>query len=413
MKYRISSTNRNLEGTVNLPASKSISNRVLIIEALSNGFSQIHNLSDSDDTKVLAAALNSNSNKFDIGHAGTAMRFLTAFVSRIIGEWEITGSERMKQRPIKILVDALNQLGARIEYLENEGCPPLKIYGSYLKGQTLELDGSVSSQYISALLMIAPVIDNGLVLKLTGNVTSRSYIELTLKLMQQFGIQYRWEGNTIIIPEQNYYALDYTVEADWSGASYWYQLLAMAAATGEIMLENLRLDSLQGDANIAAWFEHFGIISEQKTNGVLLSKIKNIQPENLVLDFIENPDIAQTMACLCVAKKIPFTFSGLKTLKIKETNRIAALQNELIKFGAVLTEPEQDKLSWNGEIDSLSVQKIPVIETYHDHRMALAFAPMALAGYQMEIADPLVVTKSYPGFWDDMRKFGFEIEQLD
>ncbi len=413
MKYRISSTNGNLEGTVNLPASKSISNRVLIIEALSNGSSQIHNLSDSDDTKVLAAALNSNSNKFDIGHAGTAMRFLTAFVSRIIGEWEITGSERMKQRPIKILVDALNQLGARIEYLENEGCPPLKIYGSYLKGQTLELDGSVSSQYISALLMIAPVIENGLVLKLTGNVTSRSYIELTLKLMQQFGIQYRWEGNTIIIPEQNYYALDYTVEADWSGASYWYQLLAMAADTGEIMLENLRLDSLQGDANIAAWFEHFGIISEQKTNGVLLSKIKNIQPENLVLDFIENPDIAQTMACLCVAKKIPFTFSGLKTLKIKETNRIAALQNELIKFGAILTEPEQDKLSWNGEIDSLSVQKIPVIETYHDHRMALAFAPMALAGYQMEIADPLVVTKSYPGFWDDMRKFGFEIEQLD
>ncbi|MDR2910996.1 MAG: 3-phosphoshikimate 1-carboxyvinyltransferase [Bacteroidales bacterium] len=412
MRYRISSLNKNMEGTVSLPSSKSISNRVLIIEALSNVPSKIHNLSDSDDTKVLMTALNSNLNKFDIGHAGTAMRFLTAFLSRIVGEWEITGSERMKQRPIKILVDALNQLGAKIEYLENEGCPPLKIYGSYLKGQTIELDGSVSSQYISALLMIAPTIENGLVLKFTGNVTSRSYIELTLKLMGKFGIQYQWEGDTIIIPEQHYSMFDFTVEADWSGASYWYQLLAMAEK-GEIILENLQLNSLQGDANIAGWFEKFGIISVQNKDGVLISKIKNIQPENLVLDFIENPDIAQTMACLCVAKNIPFNFSGLKTLKIKETNRIAALQNELIKFGAVLTEPEHNKLAWNGEINSSSVQKIPVIETYHDHRMALAFAPMALAGYNIEIDDPLVVTKSYPGFWEDLRKFDFKIEHVD
>ena len=411
MKYRISSANKNIEGTVNLPSSKSISNRALIIGALSDSPFPIRNLSDSDDTKVLKAALNSNSNKFDIGHAGTAMRFLTAFLSKIVGEWEITGSERMKQRPIKILVDALNRLGAKIEYLENEGCPPLKIYGSHLKGQTLELDGSISSQYISALLLIAPTIENGLTLRLTGNITSRSYIELTLKLMGKFGIKYQFEGNKITIPEQHYFPLDFTVEADWSGASYWYQLLAMAEK-GEVLLENLQLNSLQGDSNIAEWFEQFGILSVQKGDGVHLSKVKNIHPEKLVIDFIENPDSVQTMACLCVAKNIPFNFSGLKTLKIKETDRISALQNELAKFGAVLAEPEHGKLAWDGKIDGLTAQKIPVIETYHDHRMALSFAPMAMAGFNLEIEDPLVVTKSYPSFWEDLRKFDFKIEQV-
>jgi len=256
MKYLISTTSRIMKGTVKLPSSKSISNRALIIGALSYSPFPIRNLSDSDDTEVLMAALNSDSNKFDIGHAGTAMRFLTAFLSKIVGEWEITGSERMKQRPIKILVDALNRLGAKIEYLENEGYPPLKIYGSRLKGQTLELDGSISSQYISALLIIAPTIENGLTLRLTGNITSRSYIELTLKLMEKFGIRYQWEGNEITVREQHYFPFEFTVEADWSGASYWYQLLAVAEK-GEIFLENLQLNSLQGDANIAGWFEQF------------------------------------------------------------------------------------------------------------------------------------------------------------
>lgn len=412
MKYFISSSNRNMEGTVNLPSSKSISNRVLIIKALSYSPYEIGNLSDSDDTKVLAAALNSNSNKFDIGHAGTAMRFLTAFLSKIVGEWEITGSDRMKQRPVKILVDALNKLGARIEYLGNEGCPPLKIYGSSLKGQTLELDGSISSQYISALLMIAPTITGGLTLRLTGSVTSRPYIELTLKLMEHFGIEYRWEGNEITVSQQNYMPLDFTVEADWSGASYWYQMLA-TAEKGEITLENIQLHSLQGDSVIAGWFEQFGINSVQKENRVIISKIKNIQPRKLVLNFIETPDITQTMACLCVAKRIPFEFSGLKTLKIKETDRIAALQSELAKFGAALTEPEHGKLAWNGQINSPATESTPAINTSHDHRMALAFAPMAMACSGVEIDDPQVVTKSYPGFWDDLKRFGFKIEHIN
>ncbi|HPE75059.1 MAG TPA: 3-phosphoshikimate 1-carboxyvinyltransferase, partial [Draconibacterium sp.] len=347
MIYQVSTKNPIINGSINLPSSKSISNRALIINALNYSPYPLRNLSDSDDTVVLSAALNSNSNKFDIGHAGTAMRFLTAFLSKIVGEWEVTGSERMQQRPISILVDALNSLGAQIKYLKNEGFPPLKILGSHLTGKTIELDGSVSSQYISALLLIAPTIENGLTLKLTGEITSRSYINLTLELMAKFGIQYNWVENKITVPEQNYIARDFTVEADWSGASYWYEILSLCK-TGEILLENLQLESLQGDSNIAGWFEQFGVYSTQKLNGVLLSKKENLIPEKLDIDFIENPDVAQTMACLCVAKRIPFKFSGLKTLKIKETDRISALQNELAKFGATLTEPENGELAWDG-----------------------------------------------------------------
>ncbi len=411
MKYRIEAKRRTIEGSISLPSSKSISNRVLIINALCHNPFPATNLSDSDDTIALAEALHSNQNRFDIGHAGTAMRFLTAFLAKIVGEWELTGSERMQQRPIGILVDALNQLGARIEYQRKTGYPPLKIFGSHLKGKTLELDGSISSQYISALLMIAPIIENGLTLKLTGKITSKPYIELTLRLMEGFGIQYQWIENSITIPEQNYFPREFTVESDWSGASYWYQILAMAEE-GELFLEKLQLESLQGDAAIAGWFEQFGVHSEQKPDGVLLIKSEHIQPEKLVLDFIENPDIAQTFAPLCVSKRIPFHFSGLKTLKIKETDRIVALQNELRKFGAILTEPAEGELAWNGIINENEAQELPLIDTYHDHRMALAFAPMALAGKSVEINDPQVVTKSYPSFWEDLEKAGFQITAL-
>ena len=412
MKFAVSNSNKTIDATINLPSSKSISNRALIINALNYSPYPLQNLADSDDTVVMLKALNSNSNKFDIGHAGTAMRFLTAFLAKIVGEWEITGSERMQQRPISILVDALKSLGAKIEYIKNEGFPPLKIYGSHLTGKTIELDGSVSSQYISALLLIAPTIENGLTLKLSGEITSRSYIELTLKLMAKFGIQYRWEENEISVPEQKYFAREFTVEADWSGASYWYEILSMCDS-GEILLKNLLLDSLQGDANIAAWFVQFGVISFQKPDGVLLTKTGQIAPEKLIHDFIENPDVAQTMACLCVAKKIPFHFSGLKTLKIKETDRILALQNELVKFGAELTEPAPGELAWKGMINTEISQEYPVIETYHDHRMALAFAPMALAGYRLQISDPMVITKSYPGFWEDLKSAGFTVAEVD
>jgi 3-phosphoshikimate 1-carboxyvinyltransferase len=408
MRYKISVRKNTIEGSIELPASKSISNRVLIIQALCQNLLPAGNLSDSDDTRVLQEALLLRQKRIDIGHAGTSMRFLTAYLSQVRGEWEITGSERMKQRPVGILVDALKQLGARIEYMEQEGFPPLKILGSPLTGTTLELDGSISSQYISALLMIAPTIEKGLNLELKGRTTSRSYIEMTLKLMNRFGITYEWSGNRISVKEQNYIPRDYTVEADWSAASYWYQILAIAEK-GEILLQNLQLDSLQGDARITSWFMQFGIHSEQTESGVLISKTQSLNPEKLVLDFIENPDIAQTMACLCVAKEIPFHFSGLKTLKIKETDRIDALRKELLKFGADLYEPQEGELAWDGSLIVQFSEEAPLIRTYHDHRMALAFAPLALSGTPVGIDDPVVVTKSYPAFWKDMEKVGFQI----
>ncbi|WP_053179615.1 3-phosphoshikimate 1-carboxyvinyltransferase [Sunxiuqinia dokdonensis] len=406
MKYRLSKSDKIIRGSIDLPSSKSIANRALIIHALSYSPYPLKNLSSSDDIDVMQQVLTSNTNQFDIGHAGTAMRFLTAFLSQIVGQWVITGSERMKQRPIHVLVDALNALGAKIEYMEKEGFPPLKIWGSHLKGQVLELDGSVSSQYISALLMIAPVIEGGLTLRLKNKVTSRPYIELTLKLMKQFGVRSVWKGNEIRVDEQAYQAREFTVEADWTGASYWYQLAALANEA-EIELKNLRLMSLQGDCEIASWFKAFGVDSKATPDSVIITKSADIQPKHLQLNFIENPDVAQTMAVLCVLKKVPFHFTGLETLKIKETDRIAALQNELAKFGADIKEPKHGELQWDGTF-TLPKDELPCMATYHDHRMALAFAPAALF-QPIEIDDPEVVTKSYPHYYEHLKQVGFEI----
>lgn len=408
MKYLVSKPNKTIVGSIVLPTSKSIANRALIIHALSNSPFPIENLSDSDDTRVMQQVFNSNSNHFDIGHAGTAMRFLTAFLSKIVGEWIITGSDRMKQRPIGILVDALNKLGAKIEYLENDGFPPLKIYGSHLKGCVLELDGSVSSQYISALLMIAPTLEDGLTLRLKNKIMSRSYIEMTLKLMEQFGVTHVWKGNEIRISEQKYIARQFSVEADWSGASYWYEMAVLAEEV-DLELIGLTTDSLQGDSVLAKWFEKLGIQTVATEKGSRLAKNECPLPKFLQLDFIENPDVAQTFAVLCLMKQIPFHFTGLETLKIKETNRIAALQDELAKFGAKIGEPAHGELKWDGTFP-IEKQTVPEIETYHDHRMAMAFAPACQTFGSVQILDPMVVTKSYPGFWDDLKKVGFVVE---
>lgn len=409
MKYFVSKSDKTLKGAIILPASKSIANRALIIHALSYSPYPIENLSDSDDTRLMSKVFNSNTNYFDIGHAGTAMRFLTAFLSQIVGEWTLTGSDRMKQRPIGILVDALNKLGAKIEYLENEGFPPLKIYGSHLKGCVLELDGSVSSQYISALLMIAPTIEGGLTLRLKNKIMSRPYIEMTLKLMEQFGVQHVWKGNEIRIAEQRYNARPFSVEADWSGASYWYEMAVLADEV-DVELMGLTTESLQGDAMIAKWFEQLGIQTLATEKGSRLVKSEQPLPKSLQLNFIENPDVAQTFAVLCVMKQIPFHFTGLETLKIKETNRIAALQDELAKFGAQITEPAHGELKWDGTFP-MEKQAVPEIETYHDHRMAMAFAPACQSFGQIAVLDPMVVTKSYPGFWEDLKKVGFDVQE--
>ncbi|HCY43636.1 MAG TPA: 3-phosphoshikimate 1-carboxyvinyltransferase [Prolixibacteraceae bacterium] len=411
MKYLVSKSDKTLKGSIVLPGSKSVANRALVIHALSYSPYPIENLSDSDDTRVMEKVFNSNTNQFDIGHAGTAMRFLTAFLSQIVGEWTLTGSDRMKQRPIGILVDALNKLGAKIEYLENDGFPPLKIFGSHLKGCVLELDGSVSSQYISALLMIAPTLEGGLTLRLKNKITSRPYIEMTLKLMEQFGVQSVWKGNEIRIAEQQYKARPFSVEADWSGASYWYEM-AVLADDVDVELIGLTTESLQGDAQIAKWFQELGIDTVATEKGSRLVKNGKPLPKNLNLNFIENPDVAQTFAVLCVMKHIPFHFTGLETLKIKETNRIAALQDELAKFGARITEPAHGELKWDGTFP-LEKQTVPEIETYHDHRMALAFAPACQIYGPVAILDPMVITKSYPGFWDDLKRVGFEVKEMD
>jgi len=412
MQILLTKTDSSLFGEIMLPASKSISNRVLIINALSYSSFPVKNLSDCDDSLMMNHVLESNSNSFDIHHAGTAMRFLTAYLSKIVGEWHLTGSERMQQRPISILVDALRKLGAQIEYTGQEGFPPLKITGTALKGGILELDGSISSQYISALLMIAPTVQGGLTLRLTNRITSRSYIEMTLEIMKKFGIKYRWNGNEIRIEAQTYVPISYSVEADWSGASYWYAMAALSDRC-DLHLKGLRLKSLQGDSVQSEWFEkYFGLISLQEGDSVRVTKSKEADIKKLNLNFIEYPDIAQTFVVLSIGKRLSFHFTGLKTLKIKETDRIAALKNECAKLGVMLTEPAEGELTWNGEIDQSIVQNEPVIATYHDHRMAMAFAPVALFNGFIRIEDAMVVTKSYPSFYEDLRKVGFETETV-
>lgn len=408
MKYFLSKKDKNLNGTINLPSSKSISNRLLIIHSLSNSDKPIENISTSDDTIVMQKALHEKRNLINIGHAGTAMRFLTAYFSIIPGERIITGSERMKQRPIKILVDALRILGAEIEYEGNEGFPPLKIKGKNLKGGKTELNGNISSQYISALLLIAPILKGGLTLHLTGNIISRSYIEMTLKLMEQSGILWSWKGPDIHINEQSYNSERFFVESDWTAASYWYEMLSLSDS-GSITLKNLHSESLQGDCILPSWFKGFNIKSKFKGDDVILEKTDSLVPKNLKLNFTENPDLAQTMVVLCVLKNIPFHFTGLKTLKIKETDRIFALKTELAKLGANITEPANGELSWDGSL-SLKKDPIPCFSTYTDHRMALSLSPVAMCR-DIIIDSPEVVTKSYPLFFKDLVQTGYIVRE--
>lgn len=407
MNYQIKAP-ANLRTSVPLPASKSISNRALILNALSYSPYDIQNLSDCDDTRVMIRALNSDDTHFDIQAAGTAMRFLTAFLSKIVGEWTITGTERMQQRPIKLLVDALNSVGARIEYAGKEGFPPLRIFGSALQGGEITLAGGVSSQYISALLMIAPLMEKGLSLHLEGTVISRPYIELTLSLMERYGVKAQWTGQTIRILPQEYQPVRFTVESDWSAASYWYEIMLLAK-NAEVELEGLFKNSLQGDAQGAALFARLGIGTTFTGKGVRL-KHTGAACSKLTYNFVNEPDLAQTFVVACVLTNTPFRFTGLQSLKIKETDRIEALKTEFRKLGYVLTDSNDSILEWNGE--RCEPAAAPVIATYEDHRMAMAFAPAALVMENgITIADPGVVSKSYPRYWDDLKRAGFEIKE--
>lgn len=409
MRYKLSAPSV-VKTTIQLPASKSISNRALIINALARGTTPPCNLSDCDDTLVMIKALAENNETIDIMAAGTAMRFLTAYLSTVQGTHILTGTERMQQRPIQILVNALRELGAQIEYAGKEGFPPLRIHGTELKGNELTLKGNVSSQYISALLMIGPVLKNGLRLHLTGEIISLPYINLTLQLMKEFGAKAAWtSGNSIEVAPQPYTPVSFMVESDWSAASYWYQIAALSEQA-EIELMGLFRNSYQGDSRGAEVFSRLGITTEFTHEGVLLKK-SNRLVEQLNEDFVDIPDLAQTFAVTCCLLGIPFRFTGLQSLKIKETDRIFALKAELRKLGYLLQDVQDSILIWDGERCQPEAQ--PVIQTYEDHRMAMAFAPAALRFPEMRIAEPQVVTKSYPAYWEHLQQAGFQIDNKE
>ncbi len=407
MKNVISAPLKAVTKTIHIPSSKSISNRMLIIRSLAASGATLHNLSDSDDTKVLSKALDTEADLKDVGHAGTAMRFLTAYLSTQAGIHTLTGSQRMKQRPVGPLVDALKHVGARIEYLENEGCPPLKIQGGGLTGGIIAIEAGISSQFISALMMIAPMLEGGLNIQLQGRIVSASYIEMTLSLMNSCGAGARFDGRTISVPQHAYCVEDFRVESDWSGASYWYQVAALLPGS-EITLPNLNQNSLQGDAALIQIFESLGVLTTFNEQGLILLSQKQDLPRQYTYDFTTCPDLVQTLAVSLCALDVPFRFTGTSTLRVKETDRISALQTELKRVGFVLNaEPGGAWLEWDGE--RCDPESDPVIQTYHDHRMAMAFAPLAISLGKISIEDPGVVSKSYPGYWKDLEKAGFGI----
>ena len=414
-----------LQASIQLPASKSISNRALIIYALTGGELLPQNLSDCDDTEVIMRALEEMPMEINIKAAGTAMRFMTAFLAATEhGEHVLTGTERMKHRPIMILVDALRKLGATISYEGEDGFPPLRIKGQPLDGGQLDIAGNVSSQYISALLMIGPVLKKGLELHLTGEIISRPYIDLTLWMMREFGADAEWTAiDTITVKPQPYKSRNYPIENDWSAASYWYEMVALSQdEEAEVKLEGLMDGSRQGDSSVRYLFSLLGVKTKFASRKpghpttVTLSKSGH-RVSKLEYDFSGSPDLTQTFVVTCALLNIPFHFTGLRTLKIKETDRIEALKKEMRKMGYVIhddTDTSNDStrpditLQWDGE--RCEPDASAGIDTYEDHRMAMAFAPAALL-HPICINNPQVVSKSYPRFWDDLTQAGFTLSQ--
>ncbi|MEP2771771.1 MAG: 3-phosphoshikimate 1-carboxyvinyltransferase [Fulvivirga sp.] len=389
------------ETTISLPASKSISNRVLIIDALCSSNSPIYNLSTARDTITMKRLLSSTDKTLDVLDAGTTMRFLTAYLTVTNQHKTITGTKRMCERPIKILVDALRTLGGQVEYLDKEGFPPLEISGLLeQKANEISIRGDVSSQYISALLMISPILPEGLKLNLEGKIGSRPYIEMTLQIMSMFGVDASWNQNIISIKNQAYKSVQIEIEPDWSGASYWYSFVALAES-GEVLLPGLKEKSLQGDSVVKEIMTHLGVETTFTEKGAVLRK-KDHKNE-VSFNFTDCPDLAQTVAVVCAAKSIHCKMTGLESLKIKETDRILALQNELSKIGTQLI----DSGTHYELIPSRKLPKHVTINTYDDHRMAMAFAPLATS-MDVEIENPDVVNKSFPNFWQEVEKLGLK-----
>ncbi|UIR54559.1 3-phosphoshikimate 1-carboxyvinyltransferase [Sphingobacterium sp. SRCM116780] len=408
----LSHPSKSIHGTVQLTGSKSESNRALIIQALGKGKVAIQNLSDAFDTVTLAAALQKAAtpqdgfNTIDIGPAGTAMRFLTAYLNLIKGNFILTGSERMQQRPIGILVDALKTIGADVHYEAKSGFPPLKIEGGMFQGKDkISIKGNISSQYISALLLIASSLKKGLTLEIEGELTSRPYVTMTLNMLKEVGIQSEWQNNTIHIAPQETQEATIYVEPDWSAASYWYAIVALSKA-GSIVLPGLKKNSLQGDIAIVEIMSHFGVASSFEQDGLHLTKVSEPSGKTF-FDLKECPDLAQTVVVVAAALRRDISLTGLETLKIKETDRIAALQMEIGKFGAKLIE---DGTTYHIKTDEVFEPTDVSFATYEDHRMAMAFAPLSLIFKSIKIEEPHVVEKSYPDFWKHLADQKFIID---
>lgn len=401
-----------IQGEVQLNGSKSISNRVLIIDALCNHQLQLENISNADDTVFLQQILQSNDAVLDAGAGGTTFRFLTAYLSTQEGrEVVLTGSERMQQRPIKILVDALLQLGADISYVNKEGFPPLRIRGKKLKGGKISLPADTSSQYITALLLIAPTLQEGLTLELIGKIVSVPYIKMTLKIMEYFGVKSTFTNNIITVESSQYEPKPFYIEGDWSAASYYYSI-AILAKEATITLKGLTAQQIQGDAVIADIATKFGVQTTYNNKAVTLTKTAQVQPAHFQYDFLECPDLAQTVVSFCAALQTAMNCNGLQTLRIKETDRIAALDIELQKLG-LASLVEIDSNAWKLNILDQSQININLpIHTYEDHRMAMAFAPLVIKTNEILIEEPNVVTKSYPLFWKDLAALGFTISSI-
>lgn len=415
MALLIKKDNRSLKGRIQLPPSKSESARLLIIDAiLGTEHLAIENLSESTDTTTLKSSLESLlrlkgtniSLNLDIHDAGTAMRFVTAFASNIKVKSFITGTDRMKHRPLGILVDKLIELGASISYIEDEGYPPIRIEGKRLKGGEIEIDATISSQFISALLLMAPKMLHGLKIKLLGEVISAPYIDMTLKVMHEFGIEVERNDNVISIRKQRYQNKNvYRIESDWSAASYWYQMAAFADDV-DLTLLGLKKESTQGDRIIADWAEAFGVHTHYSDEGVHLSKIKT-QSNRLHKDFYSYPDLAQTVIVTAAGLQMQGEFTGLQNLRLKETDRISALVKELGALGANISANDKEI-----KISPAPLQVKNTVRVYADHRMAMSFAPLTMILGELKMDSPSVVAKSYPKFWDDLQSVGFELSEL-
>jgi 3-phosphoshikimate 1-carboxyvinyltransferase len=422
MIYEITKSDRRIVGDITLDGSKSISNRLLIIKALCEKPFDIHNLSTSKDTQTLDKLLHQSASEttYDCGAAGTTFRFLTAYLALQNGTHILTGSDRMKQRPIGKLVAALRSLGCNINYLEKEGYPPLEINApNKLTTNELSIAADTSSQYITALLLVAPILPNGLRLTLEGTIVSLPYINMTLALMQHFGVEHAWDGNTIIVKKQAYISKNITVEADWSAASYYYALATFADEL-DLTLRGLFKNSLQGDSVATELGFHFGVdtVFDENTEGSLkLTKTGHPTAELFEWDFLKCPDIAQTFAVICAGSGVQGLFTGLETLFIKETDRVAALKAELAKGGVSFSKLPM-RFSKRSQKQFFTIEgtstfaETPTFPTYEDHRMAMSFAPLAML-HPVRIEDPSVVNKSYHNFWRDLTTLGFEIKEVE